>query len=30
MPVTCRTRAAGGWKGKSLFIETSGLKILWF
>ena len=27
MPVTCRTRADGGWRGKSLFIETSGLKI---
>ena len=28
MPVTCRTRAAGGWQGKSLFITTSGLKIV--
>ena len=28
MPVTCRTRADGGWRGKSLFIETSGLKII--
>jgi len=28
MPVTCRTRAAGGWSGKSLFITTSGLKIV--
>jgi len=27
MPITCRTRAAGGWQGKSLFISTSGLKI---
>jgi hypothetical protein len=27
MPITCRTRATGGWAGKSLFIETSGLKI---
>ena len=27
MPITCRTRAKGGWSGKSLFIETSGLKI---
>lgn len=27
MPVTCRTRAAGGWAGKSLFITTPGLKI---
>ena len=27
MPITCRTRATGGWSGKSLFIETSGLKI---
>ena len=28
MPITCRTRAAGGWSGKSLFINTPGLKIL--
>ena len=27
MPVTARTRAAGGWAGKSLFINTPGLKI---
>jgi len=27
LPITCRTRAAGGWQGKSLFITTSGLKI---
>ena len=27
MPITCRTRATGGWAGKSLFIETPGLKI---
>ena len=27
IPITCRTRAAGGWSGKSLFITTSGLKI---
>ena len=28
MPITCRTRAAGGLQGKSLFITTPGLKIL--
>ena len=27
LPITCRTRAAGGWQGKSLFITTPGLKI---
>jgi len=27
MPVTARTRATGGWAGKSLFINTPGLKI---
>ncbi len=27
IPITMRTRAAGGWKGKALFITTSGLKI---
>ena len=27
IPITCRTRAAGGWAGKSLFITTPGLKI---
>jgi len=27
MPITCRTRATGGWSGKSLFITTSGLKV---
>ena len=27
MPITCRTRAAGGWQGKSLFMTTPGLKI---
>ena len=27
LPITCRTRAAGGWQGKSLFMTTSGLKI---
>ena len=27
MPITCRTRTAGGWQGKSLFISTPGLKI---
>jgi hypothetical protein len=27
MPITCRTRAAGGWSGKSLFMTTPGLKI---
>tara|TARA_B100001113_G_scaffold113324_1_gene92073 strand:+ start:1984 stop:3282 length:1299 start_codon:yes stop_codon:yes gene_type:complete len=28
VPITCRTRAAGGWSGKSLFITTSGLKFV--
>ena len=28
IPITCRTRAAGGWSGKSLFITTSGVKVL--
>ena len=28
IPVTCRTRQAGGWSGKSLFITTSGVKVL--
>ena len=28
IPITCRTRAAGGWAGKSLFITTPGLKII--
>ena len=27
IPITCRTRAAGGWSGKSLFISTSGVKM---
>jgi len=27
MPITCRTRATGGWSGKSLFITTPGLKV---
>jgi hypothetical protein len=27
IPITMRTRASGGWKGKSLYITTSGLKI---
>jgi hypothetical protein len=27
MPITCRTRAAGGWSGKSLFMNTPGLKV---
>ena len=27
LPITCRTRAAGGWQGKSLFITTPGLQI---
>ena len=27
LPITCRTRAAGGWQGKSLFMTTPGLKI---
>ena len=26
IPITCRTRQAGGWSGKSLFITTSGVK----
>ena len=28
IPVTCRTRSAGGWSGKSLFITTSGVKLV--
>ena len=28
IPITCRTRQAGGWSGKSLFITTSGVKVL--
>ena len=28
IPVTCRTRATGGWSGKSLYINTPGLKII--
>ena len=28
IPVTCRTRAQGGWAGKSLFITTPGVKIV--
>ena len=27
IPITMRTRAAGGWQGKALFITSSGLKI---
>ena len=27
IPITMRTRSAGGWSGKSLFISTSGVKI---
>ena len=27
IPITMRTRATGGWKGKALYITTSGLKI---
>ena len=27
IPITMRTRAAGGWQGKGLFITSSGLKI---
>lgn len=27
IPLTIRTRAAGGWAGKSLYVNTSGLKI---
>ena len=31
IPITCRTRQAGGWSGKSLFITTSGVKVLnWY
>jgi len=26
IPVTVRTRAAGGWSGKSLYITSSGVK----
>ena len=28
IPITCRTRSAGGWSGKSLFITTSGVKLV--
>ena len=28
VPITCRTRPAGGWSGKSLYITTSGVKFL--
>lgn len=28
IPITVRTRAAGGWSGKSLFITTSGVKFV--
>ena len=27
IPITVRTRATGGWSGKSLYIETSGVKV---
>ena len=27
IPITCRTRAAGGWSGKSLYITSPGVKI---
>lgn len=27
IPITCRTRAAGGWQGKSLFITTPGVEV---
>ena len=27
LPITCRTRAAGGWQGKSVIITTPGLQI---
>ena len=27
IPITCRTRSAGGWSGKSLFISTSGVQM---
>ena len=27
IPITVRTRAAGGWSGKSLFITSSGVKV---
>ena len=27
IPITCKTRSAGGWSGKSLFISTSGVKM---
>ena len=27
IPITCRTRSAGGWAGKSLFISTSGVQM---
>lgn len=28
IPTTCRTRATGGWSGKSLYINSAGLKII--
>jgi len=28
IPITCRTRAAGGWQGKSLFITSPGVEII--
>ena len=28
IPITVRTRAQGGWSGKSLFITTPGVKIV--
>ena len=27
IPITCRTRTSGGWQGKALYIETSGVKV---
>ena len=27
IPITMRTRASGGWSGKSLYINTPGVKI---
>ena len=28
IPITCRTRQAGGWSGKSLYINTPGVKFV--
>ena len=28
IPITARTRATGGWAGRSLYIETPGVKVV--